>query len=507
MKIFSAEQLKNADEVSIENQNITSEDLMERAASLVFNEIHKRLEGSQIPIKIFCGIGNNGGDGLVVARLLIEHGYRVTTYVVNYSEHRSKDFLSNYHKLKEITNNWPILLKASDDLPEISSDSFVIDAIFGIGLNRSLDIWVAALIKHISDSGAFILAVDMPSGLFSDKIPEKDDVVLNANFTITFQAPKLIFFLPETMDYVGQLQVVDIGLDRGFLKETEAVAHVINRSEARGIYKPRKANSHKGTYGHTLIVGGSHGKIGSTVLAATAALRAGAGLCTLFIPNCGYEILQTTLPEAMVLTDKDDFKLTNINFNLEPDVTCFGIGAGTDPKTEAAFYDLLKKVDKPMVIDADGLNLLSNNKKLLDAVPKKTVLTPHPKELQRLIGDWKDDFDKIEKIQNFVTEYQLVLVLKGAHSFIFSGHNIYINNSGNSGMATAGSGDVLSGVITALIAQSYTPEQAAVLGVYLHGLSGDICVDEFGQEGILSGDIAKNMGKAFMMLNSENREI
>ncbi|MFC6860771.1 NAD(P)H-hydrate dehydratase [Zunongwangia atlantica] len=500
MKIFSAAQLKKADELTIKNQNISSTELMERAASLVSAEIHKRLQNSDIAIKIFCGVGNNGGDGLVIARHLIEKGYRVKVFVVNYSDNRSNDFLINYDRLKETTNDWPEYIKSEHDFPEIDQNDFVIDAIFGIGLNRPLEGWIAKLIDHINNSKAFILAIDMPSGLFSDRIPKKEDSLILANFTISFQTPKLVFFLPQTMDYVGDLQILDIGLDREFLSSEKGKAELISKHEARLLYKPRKSNSHKGNYGHALVVGGSYGKIGSVLLSSKAALRTGAGLVSTYIPKCGYSILQTALPEAMVITDKNDEKLTNIDHKMDPSVICFGMGAGKDPETIEAFKKLLQNTHKPMLIDADGLNMIAENKELLKFLPKKSVLTPHPKELQRLIGDWKDDFDKIEKVQDFTQSHDLVLVLKGSHTFIFGDGHMYINNSGNPGMATAGSGDVLSGIIAGLISQQYEPLAAAILGVYLHGLSGDIVAENRSYQALISGDIVENMGAAFQSL-------
>lgn len=506
MKIFNVEQLAKADKITIEKQGITSDELMERAATTVFREIHKRLNNEPVPIKIFCGIGNNGGDGLVIGRLLLQEGYNVTMYVVNFTNRRSEDFLLNYNRVKEGGYVWPILLKGEDDFPEFSPRDFVIDAIFGIGLNRPAEGWVADLINYINKSRAFILAVDMPSGLFSEKVPAKEDAVIQANFTLSFQAPKLVFFLPETAGFVGDLQILDIGLDREFLAEAPAAAEFIDKPEAIGLYRPRDKFSHKGTYGHSLIIGGSYGKIGSISLTATAALRTGAGLVTIYAPECGYEILQTVLPEAMVLTDKGQKTLTAIDFDIEPDVICFGMGAGKSEETMKTYEDLLKRTNKPMVIDADGLNILSKNKKLLKLIPEKSVLTPHPKELERLLGKWQDDFEKLEKAKTFTKKYKLILVMKDAHTLIISGDNIYVNNSGNPGMATAGAGDVLAGVITGLISQKYDPLVAAVFGTYLHGRAGDILAAQMSYQGIIAGDITKAIGSAFLDLFKNGQE-
>lgn len=500
MKILSAKQLKEADNITLEKQGISSSELMERAASLVFDEIHKRLQGAQIPVKIFCGIGNNGGDGLVIGRQLIEAGYDVTIYVVNYSDKRSKDFLVNYDRVKNLTKKWPILLKSEADFPEISHGDFVVDAIFGVGLNRPLIEWVANLVKHINASGAFVLSVDLPSGLMADADVEDKETIIKADYTITFQAPKLAFYLPETAAFVGDLQIVDIALDREYLNEAPAVANLISRPEAKALYRPRQRFTHKGTYGHALIVGGSYGKIGSVCLTATAAMRAGAGLVTVYAPKCGYEILQTSLPEAMVITDPNMEILTNIEYDLDPDVIGIGVGVGTKGETVKAFEKLLKKNRKPMVIDADGLNILSKNISFLDLLPEGTVLTPHPKELERLIGSWKSDFEKLEKVKELAEKHKLIIIIKGTYTFTVTPQDLYINTTGNPGMATAGSGDVLTGVITALIGQGYEPLRATVLGVYLHGKAGDIAAEKFSFEGVVAGDIARHTGAAIFDL-------
>lgn len=507
MKILSAQQLSDADKFTIEKQNITSEQLMERAAGLVFNEIHKRLRGAPIPIKIFCGIGNNGGDGLVVGRHLIQHGYHVTVYIVNYSDKRSDDFLANYEKIKGISKNWPQTIKKEDDFPEINMGDFVIDAIFGIGLSRPIEGWVAKLVHVINDSKAFVLSIDMPSGLFVDQIPGEDAAVIKAGFTLSFQAPKLVFFLPETMDYVSDLQILDIGLDKEFIASLTSTNYLISKDEALQMYKPRIMNSHKGDYGKVLIAGGSYGKIGSVLLTATASLRTGSGLVTLYIPKCGYDIVQTNLPEAMVMTDENHEMLTSYPEDFDADVVCFGMGAGTDDQSVAAFKKALQAIDTPMVIDADGLNMLSKNESLLDLIPENSVLTPHPGELKRLIGSWKDDMDKLKKVKEFSKKHKVIMVIKGAHTFTINREDIYVNNSGNPGMATAGSGDVLSGVITSLIGQKYDPVDAAVLGVYLHGLAGDLVSEDLGYEGLLSGDIAENMGGAFQELFRDRDQV
>ncbi|MHA7057269.1 NAD(P)H-hydrate dehydratase [Aquimarina sp. M1] len=500
MKIFSADQMRQADEITIQSQKITSLDLMERAATQIFNVLHQRLQGAPIPIHVFCGIGNNGGDGLVISRLLVEHGYHVKTYIVNFSDKRSEDFLSNYDRLKAIVSEWPIQLKSEEDLPEIKQQDMVIDAIFGIGLNRPLLPWVIKLIKHINASRCFTLSIDIPSGLYGHKAPDDPKGVMYATTTVTFQLPKLLFFLPETGQYSQDLEVIDIGLNRDFITQTRGQAELVAKNEVLSLYKPRYKYAHKGTYGHSLLIGGSYGKVGSVVLATKSALRTGAGLATAYVPECGYEIMQTSVPEAMVITDVENNYISKITFELNPSVIGVGIGLGTRDKTIDAFGEFLKGNKTKLVIDADGINILSKKPDLLQYLPEQTVLTPHPGELKRLVGDWKDDFDKIEKTQEFSKKNDCIVVIKGANSLVIYQEEIYVNTSGNPGMATAGSGDVLTGIITGLISQGYDPLRASIFGVYLHGSAGDLAIQETGYQGLLASDLISYIGKSYLEL-------
>ncbi|TXD85240.1 NAD(P)H-hydrate dehydratase [Subsaximicrobium wynnwilliamsii] len=500
MKIFSKQQIYEGDKLTAKKQNITSTELMERAGIQIFNWLNVRMQGAQVPVHVFCGIGNNGGDGLVVARHLIAHGYNVNTYVVNYSSTRSKDFLNNYDRIKESTKKWPHMLDKDSDHPEIHKDDIIIDAIFGIGLNRSVDAWVKQLFQHFRKSEAFTLAIDIPSGLNVDKVPKDENDLVWANYTLSFQAPKLVFFLPETAKYIGQWEVLDIGIDIEYLSNTETAAELIGKNEVLSIYKPREKYSHKGTYGHSLIIGGSHGKIGAVVLSSRAALSIGAGMVTAFVPECGYQIVQTAFPEAMVLTDATETKITNITFDIEPSVIGIGMGMGTDAETTNALKQFLKHNTIALVIDADALNILSKHKELLEALPAKTVLTPHPKELERLIGKWKGDFDKLKKVKAFSEKYDCIVVVKGANSITVYKDKYFVNTTGNPGMATAGTGDVLTGVITGLISQGYEPLKAAIFGIYLHGKSADIAIENLGYQSMIASHIIESLGKAYIDL-------
>jgi hydroxyethylthiazole kinase-like uncharacterized protein yjeF len=499
MKLFTADQIYAADKSTIGKQQITSDALMERAAVEVFNWLHTRLQGAQVKIHLFCGIGNNGGDGIAVARLLAEHGYTITVYVVNYSKTRSKDFLINLERLKGY-KIWPEFLDATSDLPIIQKDGIIVDAIFGIGLNRSPADWIVNLIDHLNNSHAFVVSVDIPSGLFTGKVPENTKGIVKANHVLSFQVPKLVFFLPETGIYINQWDILDIGLDSEYLQATETVYELIGKNEVLALYKPRERFSHKGTYGHSLIIGGSYGKIGAVMLSAKACLHAGSGLVTAYVPKCGYVPLQSALPEIMVITDEGEHNLSNIAFDLKPTVIGLGIGLGTDSVTCGALANFLEKNKVSLVLDADGLNMLSKNKKLLNKLPKKSVLTPHPKELERLIGTWEDDFDKLSKVMAFSKQYDCIVVIKGAHTITVYEGKGYVNSTGNPGMATAGSGDVLTGIITGLIAQGYDALAAAIFGVYLHGRSGDIAVEDTGYQTLTASTLITTLGKAFIDL-------
>ena len=499
MKIFSGKQIYEADKFTIEKQEISSFALMERAASQLFQWLHQRMQGAQVKIHIFCGIGNNGGDGIALARFLWEHGYNFDTYVVNYSEKRSKDFLLNLDRLKE-RKIWPNFLNKGAELPEIHPDDIIIDAIFGIGLNRPPDPWVGEIIRYLNNQGAFILSVDVPSGLYLDRAVEQPEFVIRSNFVLSFQAPKLIFFLPETGAYIREWDILDIGLDPEYLQTTPVAYHFMTKVDVLPWYRPRRRFTHKGHYGHARIIGGSYGKIGAVALAAEACLRSGSGLVSCFVPKCGYTPLQSAIPEAMVETDTQDNEITDIKANERTNVTGVGMGLGTSKKSEQALGNFLKANSGPLVIDADAINILAKHPAWLKALPADTILTPHPGELERLLGEWKNDFEKLDKARAFAEKYSCVLVIKGAHTLVVYQGQGFINSTGNPGMATAGSGDVLTGIITGLLAQGYSAFQAAVFGVFLHGLAGDLAVTNKGLEAVVASDITAEIGEAYKEL-------
>ena len=356
------------------------------------------------------------------------------------------------------------------------------------------------MIQYLNAQKAFRLAVDIPSGLPANGPLLDAEAVIKANHTLTFQAPKLTFFLPETGSFVPYFEVLDIGLDSEFLATTAPLAQLIYKPQAQQFYQQRRKFSHKGTYGHAFIVGGSKGKMGAVTLSAKACLKTGAGLVTAYIPEGGNDILQTSLPEVMTQTGQGKEHLENISIGIQPSVIAIGMGMGQHEDTAKALASFLAGQKGPLVIDADALNILSVSPSLFEKLPENSILTPHPGELERMIGSWKNDFDKIEITKAFSKKYRVIVVIKGAHSLVIMGDQMYVNTTGNPGMATAGSGDVLSGMIAGLVCQGYPSLVATIFGVYLHGSAGNITSQGLGFEALTASDIISNIGAAFLEL-------
>jgi len=352
----------------------------------------------------------------------------------------------------------------------------------------------------INVSGAFKLSIDMPSGLFSDEAMDIESAVINADHTFTFGHPRLSFFLADTGDYPGTFEVLDIGLDPEYISQAPTVAVLITNESAQHIYKPRKKFSHKGDYGHVLVAAGRKGKMGAAVLAATAAINGGAGKVTAYIPENGNDIMQASIPEVMTICDKKDDFLSDFKVDLKDYTLCIGPGIGTNDEVVSAFAKAIKQQSSPILIDADGINILAANIELMKSVPAQSVLTPHDGELERLIGSWNTGIQRLEKAREFSINYDIILVLKGAYTITVNKEHMYINDSGNAGMATAGSGDVLSGLISALIAQKYEPLMAAVFGAYIHGAAGDIAAQTYAHEGLRASIISNFIGPAILGL-------
>ena len=498
MKIFRSDQIKQIDEYTIKNEPVSSIDLMERAAGKLAEWYIERFERLQ-PVLIFIGPGNNGGDGLAFARLLYGNRYKPEIHFIKFATNRSKEWEINYNRLKKETRVPFNGISSIDQFPEIIPGSVIIDAIFGSGLSKPASGLVSEVIRRINSSGSTVISVDIPSGLFGEDNSSNDpESIVKADFTLSFQFPKLSFMFPENEKFAGDWSILPIGLDQAAIKNTETPFVYIEESQVRPMLKKRNKFDHKGNFGHGLLIGGSYGKMGAIVLGSGAALRTGIGLVTCHIPSCGDMILQSTIPEAMIDHDKSEKFISEICITDRFDAAGIGPGLGTEKETQNALHQFLTKFRKPLVIDADALNILSENKKWLQSIQPGTILTPHPKEFERLAGKTSSGFERLLKQIEFSTKYSCIIVLKGAHTSIsVPGGKVWFNSTGNPGMATAGSGDVLTGMILSLLAQGYDPETAAVTGVYLHGLAGDIAVEKSCYESVIASDIIKRIGKAF----------
>jgi len=492
MKIFTAPQIREADAYTIVHEPIASIDLMKRA-SAAFVESFCELVTKPKKVYVFCGQGNNGGDGLVISRYLIKKGYSVKVFVLNISDNFSPDCKANLDALTKANPNLVFNINTENDFPTLHEDTIVIDAIFGTGLSRPVEGLAASAIHYLNHSDSQIFAVDIPSGMYCDKA---NGAIIKAKYTFTFQLPKLSFLMCSNTSYVGEWKVLDIGLDENFIGTTKTPYQTIDAEYIKTFFKHRQKCSHKGTFGHSLIIAGAYGKMGAAVLSANACLRAGTGLLTVYIPKCGYTIMQTALPEAMAITDNEENSITDIPGLEHYQAIGIGPGIGTEEHTARAFKKLLLSAHKPLVIDADALNLLSKEPSLLNQLPKNSVLTPHIGEFSRLTGPSNNDWERMEKARNFAAQHNCVLVLKGAYTSVnLPGGDTFFNITGNQDMATGGSGDVLTGIITGLLAQGYEPAEAAILGVYIHGRAGDLAVGKHTQ-GLIARDIIENLPRA-----------
>ncbi|MEO7307724.1 MAG: NAD(P)H-hydrate dehydratase, partial [Ferruginibacter sp.] len=382
-----------------------------------------------------------------------------------------------------------------------NSNDLVIDALLGSGLNKPLEGITASLVNHINNADAEIISIDLPTGLFADK-SSKGNTIIKATHTLSFQNYKLAFLLPENEIYCGDVHLLNIGLHHAFEKTEAAGFELIGEEIIKTIYKPRSKFAHKGTYGHAALLCGSYGMIGAAVLSSIACLRSGAGKLSSIIPKCGYDILQTAVPEAMCIVTGEDHLLSASGIE-KFDAVGIGPGIGMYPSHKKLLADIFEKVNAPMVIDADALNCIAANKELLKAIPPSSILTPHPKEFERLFGQSENDLKRLQLALLQSKELNIYIVLKGHYSFISTPGGIgYFNSTGNPGMATAGSGDVLTGIFTGLLAQGYSSLESCLLGVYLHGLSGDIAAAKYSPEAMIARDIIASLGDAFKQIIS-----
>ena len=493
MKILSAKQIRELDTYTISHRPISSIDLMESACHAVFTWITQNYY-PDTKFGVVCGTGNNGGDGLGLARLLMDAGYSVEVFVVRGSAPETDDFKTNLQRLSVKVQANDIIEKVPDGL--FASANVIIDAIFGSGLSRPVEGIYADVIATINNLQQSKIAIDIPSGLMADKPSE--GAIVKATRTLTFQVPKLAFFFPQNHEYVGTWILLDIALHKDFLKEIDTPYYYFTRKNVRKLLHARSKFDHKGKFGHALLVSGGRGKMGAAVLAARAALRGGLGLLTLHVPGSGYQIIQTAVPEAMVSIDIHQELLSACPPLDAYNAIGIGPGLGTAKETVKALRELLERSKLPAVIDADALNILGSHRELLQLVHPGSILTPHPKEFERLVGSWKNDFERMEKQKALAKDLNSVVVLKGAFSSIASPEGqVFFNSSGNPGMAKGGSGDVLTGLLTSLLAQNYKSIDAAQIGVFLHGFAGDLAAYEKGMNSMIPSDLIEYLPEAF----------
>lgn len=492
MNILSSQQLKQADAATLASRQISSWQLMEHAAAALFDSLRADVDIYACRFAIFCGPGNNGGDGLALARMIHSSGGEAEVFLFR-SDSYSEDNLQNQERLGAL----PLTVFDLHSRLAFQEGSIIIDALFGYGLNRLLDPAWAFITDQINASGKRVFSVDMPSGLLADTPTAPGAPVIKARRVYTFHSPKKALLLPENASRAEDFKVIPIGLEDRFHTPEQ---YITAGRVKNGIKRPSRF-SHKGTFGHVLISGGSYGKVGAVILAARAALRTGCGLVTAYVPRCAYTPLQTAVPEAMVMTDTGEEHLKAFPSLMQAYSSLgLGIGMGTSEETATAFLRFLQTTDlPPLVLDADALNLLSQNRV---KIPPKAILTPHPKELERIMGPWTHDFEKLEMGKRLSRELDIILVIKGANSaIIFPDGTVSFNSTGNYGMAKGGSGDVLTGVIASLLAQGYPPEQAAITGVFLHGLAGDLAAELTGPRGMTAGDIVNALPAAWKQIS------
>jgi len=498
MKIFTADQIREWDQYTIENEPISSIELMERAATVFTDWLFDQIPQDQ-NITLVCGPGNNGGDGLVVARNLHQMKFTVNVICCEIAS-RSED---NDHQFQKLPKDLPVLhLRENDPLPDVTPDEIIVDAIFGSGLNRPVSGYWGELI-HALNSCQNIYAIDIPSGIFSE--PRAIEAAIKAKKTLTFQAPKLSFLFPEFGAYIGDWTAQSIGLHPDYAAKTKAPHTLLESATLNALLQERNRFSHKGNFGRGLLLAGSRGMYGASILSARAALRSGLGLLTVQTTEEGLPILQSQVPEALVRVDPSPTHLSQLpkkhdNF----DGIAIGPGLGQTMETHFLVKDTLNKAGASLIIDADALNILANHPDLWPALPSGSILTPHPGEFDRLFGNHRSQYERVKTAITQAKKWNCILILKGAYTHIVGpdGHS-YFNSTGNPGLASGGSGDVLTGILLGLRAQGYSPLHTALIGVFIHGLAADLALQKSAYESLIASDIIAHLGQAFRQLHSK----
>ncbi|MBQ9362547.1 MAG: NAD(P)H-hydrate dehydratase [Bacteroidaceae bacterium] len=499
MKILSAAQLHQLDTYTIEHEPISSLDLMERASKVFTAEIVARWP-VDTPVKIFAGAGNNGGDALAVARQLVEKAYtNVSVFLFNIGEKISDDCKANKQRLQKYSDIKFEEITTQFTPPPLTEKDLVIDGLFGTGISRPLNGGFASVVKYINASSATVVSIDVPSGLMcEDNTYNVMNHIVKADYTFTFQYPKLAFFFSENEKYCGEWKVLDIGILDPEDETSQSFYHLSEKSDIRSMLKTRSLFAHKGSMGHAALVAGKKGMAGAAILASKACLRSGVGKLTLRTPESNSPIVQAAVPEVVVDVDPDPLCFSRTFDTSEFEALGIGPGIGTESQTTQTFIEQVSQAKCPVVIDADALNIIGSHRGWLTQLPRGCILTPHKKELFGLISSTNNSYEELERTRELAVRQHIYIIIKGAYSAVCTPEGMaYFNPTGNPGMATAGSGDVLTGIILSLLAQEYKSEAAARLGTYLHGLAGDIAAEQRGYESLIASDIIDSLGVAF----------
>lgn len=505
MKIFTSAQIQELDNYTIENEPIRSIDLMERAAKALTNAITEEW-GPQTPVVVFAGPGNNGGDALAVARMLNEKNYKVAVYLFNIHNQLSEDCNTNKKRIldsKRIKDFFEITLDF--DPPKLDEKTLVIDGLFGSGLNKPLSGGFASLVKYINQSPSQVVSIDIPSGLMTEDNTFNVHVnIIKADVTLTLQQKKLSMMMADNQQHIGRLKVLDIQLSKEYIEKTKAQYNILEEEDVRALLRPRDPFAHKGQMGNAMMIAGSFGMAGAAILSSKACLKSGAGKLTVHTPKRNYEIMQISVPEAIMQIDHEEVYFSEPVDTSDFDAVGIGPGLGTHENTAIALIAQLRRTQCPIVLDADALNILASHRAWMQQLPKDLIMTPHPKEFDRLAGGSGSSDgcnERLEKARELARHIGAYIILKGHYSALCQPDGtVYFNPTGNPGMATAGSGDVLTGIITGLCARGYKHDEACKLGMYLHGLAGDLAAHDLGQECMVASDIINYLPKAFKQL-------
>ncbi len=499
MKIFTTSEIRKIEEKTLRSEGISDIELVERAASAAAFEIMSRWRPGKRFV-VFAGPGNNGADALAVARILSQQGYNsIEVFLFNTPTMKlSKACAHNRDKLAEMENVKFTEVVNEFIFPPLGKNDVVIDGLFGSGLNEPLKGGFTSLVQNINESQAYIVAIDVPTGLFGEWNTGTDRRnIIRANLTLTFQLKRLSFFFAENAINIGECKVLDIDLSREAISQASTSYCLVEEYEVKNLLRRRPAHCSKYDFGSLLLVAGRYGMLGAAVLAARAAMRSGVGVATVHSPRCGLDVIQSCVPEALFDADKNDIVTTDITMSRRYNAVALGPGLGTNEMTIDAIDRFLKNRNLPCVLDADALNCIAARPMLFESIPQKSILTPNAAEFERLFGKFDTEEERLKKAVDVAKEYRLIIVLKAHHTMVVDNTGkVYINSTGNSGMATAGSGDVLTGIISGLLAQGYSSQLSAIIGVYIHGAAGDLARRIHGSYGMVASDIIDNIGRA-----------